>query len=58
MTAWITQPMAEFLHLQVYTLVLAGFSVWALKMTYATALINNDLAADRNLRTGCYMHVQ
>jgi len=38
MTAWITQPMAEFLHLQVYTLVLAGFSTWSLKMAYRSAL--------------------
>jgi hypothetical protein len=38
MTAWITQSMAEFLHLQVYTLVLAGFGAWALKMAHRTGL--------------------
>jgi hypothetical protein len=38
MVAWITQSMAEFLHLQVYTLVLAGFAAWALKMAHRTGL--------------------
>ena len=34
MTAWITQSFAEFLHLQLYTLVLAGFGVWGLELAY------------------------
>jgi hypothetical protein len=34
MTAWITQSFAEFLHLQLYTLVLAGFGVWAVNLAY------------------------
>jgi hypothetical protein len=38
MAAWITQSMAEFLHLQIYTLVLAGYGVWALKMAHRTVL--------------------
>jgi len=38
MVAWITQSMAEFLHLQIYTLVLAGFGWWALKMAHRTVL--------------------
>ena len=38
MAAWITQSMAEFLHLQIYTLVLAGFAVWTLKMAQRTGL--------------------
>ena len=38
MVAWITQSMAEFLHLQVYTLVLAGFAGWALRMAHRTGL--------------------
>jgi hypothetical protein len=35
MAAWLTQSMAEFLHLQIYTVVLAGVGFWALRMAYA-----------------------
>jgi hypothetical protein len=38
MAAWITQPMAEFLHLQVYTLILAGYAVWSLRIARTTVL--------------------
>jgi hypothetical protein len=34
MAAWITQSMAEFLHLQIFTLLLAGFGAWSLQMAY------------------------
>ena len=36
--AWITQPMAEFLHLQIYTLVLAGYAIWSLQLAQRTVL--------------------
>jgi hypothetical protein len=36
MLPWITQSMAEYLHLQLFTLVLAGFAGWALTMAYRT----------------------
>ena len=42
MAAWITQSMAEFLHLQVYTLVLAGFAGWALQMAHRTGLLTGS----------------
>jgi len=38
MAAWITQPMAEFLHLQIYTLVLAGYAIWSLQLAQRTVL--------------------
>ena len=38
MVAWITQSMAEFLHFQIYTLVLAAYAVWALKIAHRTVL--------------------
>jgi hypothetical protein len=38
MTAWFTQSMAEFLHLQILTVVLAGFALWSLKMAQRTGL--------------------
>ena len=38
MAAWITQPLAEFLHLQVYTLILAGYAVWSLQIARRTVL--------------------
>jgi len=38
MSAWFTQTMAEFLHLQVLTLVLAGFALWSLKMAQRSGL--------------------
>jgi alpha-1,2-mannosyltransferase len=34
MVPWLTQSFAEFLHLQLITLVLAGFGVWALRLAY------------------------
>ena len=36
MVPWVTQSFAEFLHLQLLTLVLAGFGVWALRLVYQT----------------------
>jgi hypothetical protein len=36
--SWLTQSTAEFLHLQVYTLVLAGLGLWTLRKAYMTAL--------------------
>jgi hypothetical protein len=36
--AWLTQSMAEFLHLQLLTLVLTGFAAWGLQMAYRAAL--------------------
>ena len=38
LTAWLTQSTAEFLHLQMLTLVLAGFGVWTMQMAYRTGL--------------------
>jgi hypothetical protein len=38
MTAWFTQSMAEFLHLQIMTVVLGGFALWSLKMAQRTGL--------------------
>jgi hypothetical protein len=32
MVPWLTQSFAEFLHLQLMTVVLAGFGVWALRL--------------------------
>ena len=29
---WITQSSAEFLHFQLFTIVLAGFAFWALRL--------------------------
>lgn len=54
MAAWLTQSMAEFLHLQIYTLVLAGFGFWALRMAYAKGSSERawqpiDLLDDRDL---------
>ena len=43
MTAWFTQSMAEFLHLQILTLVLAGFALWSLKMAQRTGLSTSGL---------------
>ena len=43
MTAWLTQSMAEFLHLQIMTLALAGFALWSLKMAQRTGLSNSTL---------------
>jgi alpha-1,2-mannosyltransferase len=34
MVPWLTQSFAEFLHLQLITLVLSGFGVWALRLAY------------------------
>jgi hypothetical protein len=34
MVAWVTQSFAEFLHLQLITLVLAGFGFWTLRLAY------------------------
>jgi len=31
---WVTQSFAEFLHLQLMTLCVAGFGIWALRMSY------------------------
>jgi hypothetical protein len=31
---WITQSFAEFLHLQLFTILLAGFAAWALRLVY------------------------
>jgi hypothetical protein len=31
---WITQSFAEFLHFQLFTIVLAGFAAWALRLAY------------------------
>jgi hypothetical protein len=36
MVPWVTQSFAEFLHLQLITLVLAGFGVWALRLAHQT----------------------
>lgn len=33
MVPWLTQSFAEFLHLQLITLVLAGFGIWALQVS-------------------------
>jgi hypothetical protein len=38
MAPWLTQSMAEFLHLQILTVVLAGFAAWAIRMAYRAAL--------------------
>jgi len=38
MSAWITQSMAEFLHLQLFTLVLAGFGIWGIRKAYKEGL--------------------
>jgi len=35
MVPWVTQAFAEFLHFQLFTLVLAGFAGWALRLVYA-----------------------
>jgi hypothetical protein len=43
MTAWFTQSMAEFLHLQILTLVLAGFALWSLQMAQRTGLSTSGL---------------
>jgi uncharacterized membrane protein YhaH (DUF805 family) len=34
MVPWLTQSFAEFLHLQLITVVLAGFGVWALRLPH------------------------
>jgi hypothetical protein len=34
MVPWLTQSFAEFLHIQLITLVLAGFGVWSLRLVY------------------------
>jgi len=34
MVPWLTQAFAEFLHLQLITIVLAGFGGWALRLAY------------------------
>ena len=34
MVPWLTQSFAEFLRFQLYTLVLAGFAYWALRMAW------------------------
>ena len=34
MVPWLTQSFAEFLHLQLITIVLAGFGGWALRLAY------------------------
>jgi len=34
MVPWLTQSFAEFLHLQLLTVVLAGFGIWALRLEY------------------------
>ena len=36
MLPWVTQALAEFLHFQLITLVLAGFGVWALRLVSAS----------------------
>jgi len=33
---WITQSFAEFLHFQLFTIVLAGFAAWALRLSYGS----------------------
>ncbi len=34
MVPWLTQSFAEFLHLQLITVVLAGFGIWTLRLAY------------------------
>jgi hypothetical protein len=34
MIPWLTQSFAEFVHLQLLTVVLAGFGIWALRLEY------------------------
>jgi hypothetical protein len=41
MGAWFTQSMAQYLHLQIFTLVLAGFAVWSLKMAQRMGLLTS-----------------
>jgi hypothetical protein len=42
MGAWITQPLAEFLHVQVYTLILAGYAIWTLQIARRAVLSTTD----------------
>jgi hypothetical protein len=43
MVPWVTQSFAEFLHLQLITLVLAGFGVWALRLAHESTEKNGTL---------------
>jgi hypothetical protein len=43
MGAWFTQSMAQYLHFQILTLVLAGFGVWSLKMAQRMGLLTSPL---------------
>ncbi len=41
MAAWVTQSFAEYLHLQLFTLALAGFGGWMLRLVYQSATMTS-----------------
>lgn len=47
MVPWVTQSFAEFLHLQLITVVLAGFGVWALRLAHESTGKNGTLRLTR-----------
>ena len=57
MTPWFTQSSAEFLHFQLFTLVLGGFGAWTLRWAYRSgqeADLEAILVVDENLKSDCY----
>jgi alpha-1,2-mannosyltransferase len=57
---WVTQSFAEFLHLQLMTLLLAGFGMWALRMSGRTKEIGEESSVshfiprqEESTMTGC-----
>ena len=57
MTPWFTQSLAEFLHFQLFTLVVAGFGAWTLRWAYRSRKeghLGGILVVDENLRSDCY----
>ena len=48
MAPWITQSFAEFLHLQLFTVLLAGFGGWALALAFHQVPAQNRSAPTLN----------
>jgi len=52
MIPWVTQSFAEFLHLQLLTLALAGFSTWVMETAGATSVIHSKPWEEESTMTG------
>jgi alpha-1,2-mannosyltransferase len=52
MVPWLTQSFAEFLHLQLITVVLAGFGVWALRLASESTATSGTLRLTRSKTKG------